>query len=230
MPGESNLDSFVTLTERIGDLAFYRLREETGVFSVQAPDGDYEPILDVTYGPLQNNVVEWLHIGFILSTLKADGTYEHAGGDGSPAYREYFAAYSLANILSTYGKPDAVLLGGDALSEPGYPFMYVLSLYYIEKGFYVEYMGGMGGEPNFVICPMRNEDIRLLLWEPVKYHTLEELDASSLPIGLIEGGLNTLEQRTDLTLDQFYETFKLAEEDTCLESPRENWPWPWPLP
>jgi hypothetical protein len=83
----------------------------------------------------------------------------------------------------------------------------------------------MGGETHFGICPMQTS-ITLSLWGPEKYTSVEEVLSSSLPVGawgLGLGKLSTLEEKTDLTVDEFYETFKNADYDTCFESPTERW-------
>lgn len=225
LPGETTLETVKSFTDQFGGLAIHVLREETGNFRVRVPDGNVRPEIDVVYGPLQADKVEWLRVSPILHRKNDAGEYEMQDRRGDPQYLAHYTTYTIASMLTTYGKPDSILLSGDMTNEPGPPWVYALTLVYANRGIWVEYFGGMGGEPNLSICPMQTS-IRLWLWEPEKYTSVEEVLSSSLPLGgwgLSLGRLSTLNEKTDLTLDEFYEVFKDADYDTCFESPTERW-------
>jgi len=223
LPGETAIETVKSFTDQFGDLAIHVLRQETGNFRVRVPEGNVQPEIDVVYGPLQGDTVEWLRVSPGLDYKNDAG--EYSDRRGTPQYLEYYPAYAIAAVLATYGKPDVILLNGDMVNAPGPPWVYALTLVYPEKGIWAEYFGGMGGETYFGICPMQTS-ITLSLWEPQKYASIEEVLSSSLPVGawgLGLGKLSTLEEKTDLTLDEFYQTFKDANYDTCFESPTERW-------
>ncbi len=225
MPGETTIETVKGFTERFGGLAVHVLWQETGNFAIRVPDGNVRPDIDVVYGPLGDDKVEWLNLSPSLDHKNDAGEYEIGDGRGDPRYLDYYPAYTIAALLATYGKPETVLLSGDAVNEPGPPWIYALTLVYSEKGIWAEYFGGMGGEPNFRICPMQ-ASVSLSLWEPGKYASVEDVLSSSLPVGLWGLGLgkiSTIEEKTDLTLDEFYEIFKDADYDTCIESPTDRW-------
>jgi hypothetical protein len=225
MPGETSIEIVKSFTERFGDLAIHVLRQETGNFAIRVPDGDVRPEIDIVYGPLQGSIVEWLDVTPFLYFKNSAGEYEHSDNLFDPQLPDYFPIYTIAAILSTYGKPEAIFLSGDMTNSPGLDWTYALTLIYPKEGMRVEYFGGMTGKTTFGICPMQTS-VRLWLWEPGKYTSVEEVNSSSISFQGWGTGLSepsTLEEKTDLTIDEFYEIFKNATYDSCFESPKERW-------
>ena len=161
----------------------------------------------------------------VLDYKNSAGEYETSSNLFDPQLLDYFPTYTIAAILSTYGKPEAIFLSGDETNSPGLDWVYALTLIYPKEGIRVEYFGGMTGQTTFGICPMQTS-VRLWLWEPGKYTSVEDMNSSSIPFQGWGTGLSrayTLEEKSDLTADEFYEIFKNANYDSCFESPKERW-------
>lgn len=228
LPGKTTIETTKSFTTRFGNLAIHALRQETGNFRIWVPDGEVQPNIDVIYGPLQGEQTEWLRVRLGLDYKNDVGEYAIRDIRGDPQYLDYFPAYTIAALLTTYGKPNTILLNGDMVNEPGLSWVYALTLVYPTQGIWVEYFGSMdsmGGEQHFSLCPLQ-ASVSLSLWQPGQYNSLEEMLAASMPMGGWGQGLGeltTLEEKTELTVDKFYEVFKDASYSTCFESPMERW-------
>jgi hypothetical protein len=216
IPGQTPIDAVRISAARFGDLTVMNeLESKTGRFLMSGFDGDRRVDVDVSYGPLQSGKVEWLDVSNSLY-LKIDGSYQDTPRDSS----YYYQAYTIAELLSTYGKPASVLLGGDADRK-----IFSLSTVYPEKGIWVEYAGDLVSSKDglsFKVYPMQ-ASIHVWLWQTGKYTSIDDLRSSSVPILVWGEHHQSIEKMTHLTLDEFYDMLKEAKRDSYFETPKRLW-------
>lgn len=147
--------------------------------------------------------------------------------DGNPAYGDpqftkQWAAYLPAQMLITYGQPSQILLGVSR-ETPWVPFD--LLLFYPEQGILAQYSGSanMEGEV-FQIYPYQVE-ITLYLWAPGDYSALVDVPGIGGYTYSIDemSGIRPLGSVTELSIEQFYQTFMQPDTQICLETPMEIW-------
>ncbi len=66
LPGETTIEMVRSFTERFGNSVVHVLLDDIGNFDIRVPDGNIQPKIDVVYGPLQGDMVEWLRVSPIL--------------------------------------------------------------------------------------------------------------------------------------------------------------------
>jgi hypothetical protein len=146
---------------------------------------------------------------------------------GSPGYEEEFAEdldnYLLSQLLATYGQPSEVLLDTYLDPEGMYPFD--LLLYYPEQGFMVRYTDLAEREGEMLrLCP-KQPGITLWLWSPERRMTIMDIAIIGVE-GFPENEVayfRPLEEVTELSVEQFHQTFAQPDNDTCLQTPAELW-------
>jgi hypothetical protein len=216
IPGQTQIDAVRIFADKFGSLTVVNeIESNAGRFLTSSLDGNRRVDVDVSYGPLESGKVEWLDISN-ASYLKMDDSYQDMPRDS--AY--YYQAYTIAELLSTHGQPDFILLGGDADRR-----VFSLSIVYLEQGIWVEYTGDLISSKDgsrFQVYPMQ-ASIHLWLWPPGKYSSTEELRSSSVPILVWGEHHQSIEKMTTLTQDEFYEKFKEATRDSYFETPTLSW-------
>lgn len=215
-PGESRRNAFEALAAQLKDFSRNKLYETKGTFWVRVPDGEFQPSVYIEFGPLENDTVEWLGIRPGLDQREANGTYDLSAGDESLEFEVYFSRYMLSNTLSTYGQPDEILLGGD----PDACF-YTVALVYLSQGIFFAYTGNMCS--TYRVCPAASKIEGIWAWEPGRYSSRQEVYASSVPIVLFGERFTGIEEKTGISLEEFYERFKDPAERGCLQSSAERW-------
>ena len=159
------------------------------------------------------------------------------GEDGYPAYDapEFVAgwdAYMLPQVLKAYGSPQQIFLEtfNEILALP-----FRLMLFYPDQGFLVMYecpIGDAGqhfrtleainaGEP-IRICPWRSGVAFLLLFPPNHELSFETLGPTISSMVNLEQ-VNSLEEATGMSIEQFVQTFQQSGIQACLETPAELW-------
>jgi len=139
---------------------------------------------------------------------------------------EHFARdwrrYSLNQVLTRYGEPSQVMLElWPNPPEPYYP--YRLFVFYDHLGILLGYEGpAIPGEP-FRVCTKFEQVTQLRLWLQSPKQQTSLLQLANLDSGELAQML-PLEKATGMTLKTFYETFKDAESQVCMESPASVWP------
>lgn len=138
--------------------------------------------------------------------------------------------YSLSHVLSEQGIPDAVMIStlGEPTYEGGGGFEIVLL--YPEKGIWVKYTtqryyssdtGTIKG------CPA-NAHIEMELFPSGKADSFfTSLKQNPDWVAQQKNWFQPLEKTTNMTLEQFYETFRHPT-DNCIETPVNLWPIPEP--
>ena len=134
------------------------------------------------------------------------------------------STYDVSQILSAYGPPEEVwLLTGSMPLEGDLPFEF--ALFYPQQGFMVDYgvQGQVQGE--YVLgCPEFDDLVLMTLWSPEKELTFSEV--ISRRSGVNAARYKSLETATDMTIGDFFQVFKEADNLECLQTPAELWVYP----
>ena len=137
---------------------------------------------------------------------------------------EIFTAYTLPGILSAFGTPSSILIRAENDVIPG-PVEMFITLLYPEQGVFVRYtMPNERKGDIFLGCPSK-AFIGMWLIPPNigdNYQDILSLQDSW------EGnlyGITPLEEATQMTVDEFYQTFK-EPTDICVQTPVDIWPNP----
>ncbi len=120
--------------------------------------------------------------------------------------------YSIDQLLNQYGVPSRVQLQLVPPIEPGAPPGYALIIVYEERGFWIRYQGPATFDGTMVrACPSFAE---------VEYLVLRlQSSAAKTPVFRPDpdGYDRSLEEATGMSLKTFYDRFKDASAQTCLE-------------
>lgn len=139
--------------------------------------------------------------------------------------------YMLSNVLSELGVPTAVLISTDGGPERGknVPGFYFL-LFYPDKGLLVSYTSSrqLIGEKVYG-CPA-NAHVEMMLFPANRGDLFPEVISKTRwtglwPIPADSPSWKPVEMATSMTLQQFYEIYRLPS-DECIETPVELWPTP----
>lgn len=172
---------------------------------------------------VRNRDIQFL--SFMARAIKSDSNSEF----GNPAFNKMVRNYLLPAILTNYGPPSQVLIGtwneDPRLKAPYTPFSLVLD--YSDKGFLVEYiMPNKIFEKDIVGCPSEAY-IRMTTWSPDQKYSLPEIlewDSGGEGINPLNiDYFQPIEKVTSMNLDSFYQTFKVPETKTCIETPADLW-------
>lgn len=158
----------------------------------------------------QNNIINNINVG--MGKLLRDQT---SGLDWTP--------YKLSSILSTYGLPSRVLLGIYQPHEPpGDTTGYELWLIYDQSGILVKYGGsGVKVEPTLLVCPfsagLGGIDSFVAFFQ--------SSETNQWPQDVIDlmYAARDLETVADLTIEEFYQTYKQQTTSKCIESSESKW-------
>lgn len=144
-------------------------------------------------------------------------------GDTPPGH---LTPYILSAILMTYGEPAEVWIATYGSSPGGGPgsgeiLPFVVVLFYRELGIATLYYDNgviQGGVVHG--CPQEDPAKTLSLWSPDLDLTFEEVVNGSSAFNY---EYLSLEESTEMDVVTFYETFKNADNTTCLETPADLW-------
>lgn len=181
-----------------------------GGFSVQIPHPDrhFDYVVDVEFYSEQ---------GMTRSILVRSEIFR---GQTSQRFARDWRRYAWDQVLIRYGSPSWVSLGFDApLSEPGAPVTYKLTILYESLGVAIDYEGPAQYDPKAIVvraCPRFNEvtNVRLALVSARQGNSVIDL---ILKLSGAPGLGPSLEDTTGMSIQAFYETFKVPSGGTCLE-------------
>ena len=167
--------------------------------------------------------------GFINTPSQQGDFYTRLDG---PFGLDLLQYYSLQNILTLYGRPSNILIASFP-TDPNRPhesYPFTLILFYKEKGFLAEYISQRETEGDYFLGCQPTSYISIASWSPDEQKSL--LDAVARMDA--QGGVNTLnldffkdlEEVTDFTIPEFYETFQSIDDSKCVSTPKELWPEP----
>lgn len=132
--------------------------------------------------------------------------------------------YSLHEALARYGVPTKVLV-----HYWNFGVRYDITLVYEDKGFLIRYSGSIidegdeSSEKPVVICPTQNKPTEITIWmtRPANGalasfgYGLRDVSQTGFP-------MPSLEEITDLTVQDFYNTFLKPDATMCLTVPRDR--------
>ena len=143
----------------------------------------------------------------------------------------------LPNIMEHYGVPDEVFISTYNF-DSNTPFQslfnnYSIILSYPGNGILIEYVFAQSSLGDFLMgCSKDYSQFHLLISAPERHFGLQDY----VKFGQIIGGqlrkdnlqwILPIDQVTNLTIEEFYNTFKNPSLDTCVMSKKDLWPlWP----
>jgi hypothetical protein len=166
-----------------------------------------EETLDVEFQQ-SNGVVQNISINAAYYYRLAQDEFDYA-------WREY----TLAQMLSRYGPPSQVYLDlttGAADWTPGMRQYYDLWLVYDKRGIAVRYPGVLiRDNPGWLLCPMFGviDGIEIRLQSPGVERSIVHIESGEYGYGSFAG---TLSELTDVSLEEFYESFDQVPPQGCL--------------
>lgn len=139
---------------------------------------------------------------------------------GDDQFTSDLAPYLISQILVTYGEPAQIYLGVD----PGTWVPFDLLLFYPEKGILARYSGPSewDGGATVRVCPYQSE-ISLLLWSPEDDRMVDFLPYIGSYTANEMSEYASLEDVTEMSIEQFYQAFTQADRTICLETPIDIW-------
>ncbi|MFQ5616553.1 MAG: hypothetical protein ACE5GO_08855 [Anaerolineales bacterium] len=222
-PGETSVQSVRPFLERFDGVSIITIFYEF-VGGTHLRLSENSSHLNISFDVIFNQRTPNKVNGFYVRIWSVEGDFET--GWNNTSFVPLLQAYSLTEILSTYGQPTNALIHGNT----GWPaFEFILD--YANRGFSIWYSASLERVgANYVGC-MDNAILNLHLWDPELGYTWAEgvtrtSGGEDWEITALNGLFLTLDEATSLTLDEFYETFKDHDNISCLETPVELWPGP----
>lgn len=124
--------------------------------------------------------------------------------------------YILPSLLNSYGQPSEVLISTYQTNVGG-PLPFRTVVVYQEQGFAATYETvAVRSGNNLVGCPQQTDHVGLLLSSPQLGINSEDTRT--------EQNYYPLEEVTNSSLQNFYETYKDIDNTSCLETPMNLWP------
>lgn len=174
-----------------------------------------------------DGVVNKLTIGIGQLIKNENGGYDQVHDD--PAFAKAVQSFMLPEILSSYGQPKEVLISTYSLQPLGWPVLFDIQLFYPERGFLMVYHSLMefSGSGYIKGCPSKS-NISIGLWEPGKYLSITDIPGN-IRNNISSFSLSSylqVDEATNMSIQDFYDTFKNNDGTLCLETPSSLWPFP----
>lgn len=133
----------------------------------------------------------------------------------------YLTSYTLSMFLTNYGQPSEVWLFTYRSAFEGNELPFAVVLFYADEGI-VGLFSDNGGRQGDIVqgCPQKDVVSFLSLWEPSLDLTFAQVINGT---SALERDYLALEDATEMDIEAFYETFKNADNTTCLETPASLW-------
>lgn len=133
----------------------------------------------------------------------------------------YLTSYTLSVFLTAYGQPTEVRLSTSPAPFEHDELPFVVVLFYADRGIAALY-GINGARQGDMVhgCPQQEPVRSLELWSPSLDFTFEQMISRS---AVFNTEYLSLEESTEMDVATFYETFKNADNTTCLETPADLW-------
>ena len=132
-------------------------------------------------------------------------------------------------VFEKYGIPTRILLrapGVSGIGDTGYTG-YHLWIMYDNLGFSIRYEGKVEDIPIYHICPEVNGNlvnrISIYMKSPSNSQSLDSYDGI-LSNEYWNGTVLSIEEATELSIEEFYELFITSEQPICFDSPHNVWP------
>jgi hypothetical protein len=217
-----NNDFFVTINEDHGkytNVISGLWQNNSGFFSVIGLSISYPRIND------KNSAFQWSATASQRSGEGVDEVAKVAYGD--LFFDKLLQNYMLTQILSDYGEPTQVLVDpyrDNPIYPPDYIIPFHLIIYYEDQGFFIEYISPRETvEDHYIGCPWKTGVILMKVWPIEGERTLADMIGfGSIGISGLKS-TKSVDEATNLTLGEFYQIFKEANNTNCLETPIKLW-------
>lgn len=204
----------------------YSMRIDRGGMILQVPNGDDILSPYIGFNSI-DGIITTLTVGVSQISQNEGGGYDQVYDD--PAFINSTHSLMLPEILKLYGPPKEVLIATYSLQPLGWPAFFEIQLFYPNHGFLIVYYTLMEFAKDEYIqgCPSKG-NIGIGLWESEKYasikdipnHIRENISGFSLSSYL------QIDKATNMSIENFYNTFKNDNGTLCLETPYALWPFP----
>lgn len=142
---------------------------------------------------------------------------------GDAQLAEDWNLYMLPQMLTNYGQPSEVFLETFTGAPDGGRPPFSLLLFYPEKGILVRYFGLVEKREKILRVCLSQADVSLWLWSPEHSMTLDRLaNLGNEPVGDMSW-FRPLEEVTNMSVEQFYQSFVRSNNTKCLETPVDMW-------
>ncbi|KAA3646527.1 MAG: hypothetical protein DWQ07_09975 [Chloroflexi bacterium] len=190
---------------------------------IETVNQDNFPNLGLSFYSLGQDTIQYVRIG-------AEMAYPPESQFYYEEFEKAWSRYSLAAILTEYGKPNKVSVYlQPGIIEQGGSWEYQIYLIYEDRGIFTRYTfeNSISYDPSadeYRVCP-HNEDLTsvgLYLKPPADStsfsEVMEYIGRSYL------GDTKLLEDISDLSVEEFHALFAGQSVDNCLVSDGSNWP------
>jgi hypothetical protein len=214
-PGKTSWQAIQTFLASSGKIAMKFSNSYLTNYSVKFEIPQHDVQLGQVYN-VTNGILDMIWVG--VGTVR---NYNSVYGDTQ--FARDLRAYTLPQMLDTYGRPTEVFLKTYSSTPEGWiPFQ--LLLFYPQQGILVRYYGpALQKGQQIVICPQQS-DITLWLWSPERTMSLEDIAnmGQEFPVEEVPE-FRSLEEAAGMSVEQFYQSFGQPNSKTCLETPAELW-------
>lgn len=231
IPGKTQFNDANLILEKFKEISEPYINDSSSLVSFDVNENELEIIYDLSYIQ-ENNILELLTVhamGLHYIGDKTEGVDIFSDSENNPLLK----SYQLSDILTNYGLPDRVLVGGfyddrSVLSESNWEFSTILD--YSKYGFFVEYLNFGNGIKDDILqgCPTSPYNLAVWSWNPERNYTLETAlsNGAGGAGGITE--MNTswfrpIELVSQLTLPDFYEIYKEKNSISCFDTPIHFW-------
>lgn len=146
-------------------------------------------------------------------------------------YKELLGYYRLPQLLTNYGEPSDILIA----TWPPDPFLkadydpFSIVVLYTEQGIMAEYIAPAKRVGDlYQGCPTQGY-LTLRTWDPEQAIPLPKIAAMGAGVGIGENSIDyfkPIEEATSMTASEFFQVFKVPDNEICLETPIDLWPPP----
>ena len=185
----------------------YEFHDIGGMGGVKIPNEDLTVVIDVGTSLSENPDGSFRRLSVVYYVYGETARYTNKE---DPFYKDGFYP-SLPTILSLYGMPQGVYVFIDLGAAQGLEDIFLLFLDYSDYGWRVMYqMPAICSENECYGCPV-NASVIINSWEPGDVKMAEEY-------GFADGtGITApIEEATNWTLNNFYESFSNSSFDSCI--------------
>jgi hypothetical protein len=146
--------------------------------------------------------------------IPQDSGYVYINNFDNPYYHEYFQYYTLSYLLKNYGKPDDIYFD----IETDFVKEFHIYLDYSRLGWGAKLLMPLSISKDVVKgCPAK-AFTTLWLWTPGDTRTAKKYGFSSNTL------FKSIKEIPDITLEEFYNKYKVPTNDKCVEIPLSVWP------
>lgn len=234
-PGESSKEVAINILSplvNISDQYGYDFSSNDGYIDLNYSDSDNITLETTIEYFSENDVISQISVQISEGKDFITSAGDHGSIDifDSNTFTNHIHPYTLTSMLSTYGKPEAVLIQTfNSESSLGKNIIggFDILLLYPSKGMLVHYETQMKVRNNFVYgCP-KDSHVELKLFPSGKKdsfaHYLSKTEWSGFwPLPIKKPYWIPIQDATNMTLDQFYKTF-IVSSDNCIETPTKLW-------